>query len=551
MFIVQGLAFVSVLYGGLLFQDQPTASQAASATGSISGVVRDSTSGAPVPNVNVSAAGVSSTTDSHGNYTLRGLKPGRVQISATLQGALGPTNKAVGLLDGQDLTGVDIRIPNMARISGKITGEDEKPLAGITVWLVGKEYAFGALRYLYSGSATTNEGGRYILSRVPPARGFLLLARKEAAMLKPVSEAPADPRLRAPVLAPTYYPGATAIETAVPLVLGPGENRESVDIKMSRSPSYCIEGTVRSGTGSSPVEFRISESQPVGMMGLSLLDTQTSRRAEVIIRAGSSPHGTAGADGKIRICDLHPGSYELSSDSGDGFGVRTVTISDRDVSDVSVIAEPAVPVSGEIVWDGVAPEAPVTGVARMLYGQARRDMLVPVGAPIPGAFKFRTPIFNDDYILEVIGLPVGLYLKDVTYRGRSIVNTLFHPGTAAEPAVVRFVLARDGGRVMVNVADGEGTPVGDADVVVMPANADSEAALASVLAWGRTDSFGAWTSEAIPPGKYYIIAGSLPVDRSADSIGKLWRARTKSEAQQIEVGPGAAVSVRLSPTGIE
>jgi protocatechuate 3,4-dioxygenase beta subunit len=550
MFLAQQLVYVSLLCGGLLFQNQTPASEAA-ATGSISGVVRDSISGAPKPNVNISAAGVSTTTDSQGNYTLRGLKPGRVQISATVQGAPLPTIKAVGLLGGQDLTGADIRVPSMASISGRITGEDEKPLAGITVWLVGKEYAFGALRYIYSGSATTDEGGRYALRRVPPARGFLLLARKEAATLKPVSAAPADLNMREPVLAPAYYPGVTAMEAAVPLILGPGENREHVDMKMPRSPSYCIEGTVRSATGSSPVEFGISEAQPVGMNGLSLLDIQTSRGAEFVNRSGSSPHGRAGADGKIRVCDLHPGSYELSSDSRDGFGIRTATISDHDVGDVLVVAEPAVPVSGEIVWDGAAPGTPNSDGIRILYGQARTNMLVPVGAPIPGAFKFRTPIFKDDYVLGVVGLPAGAYLKDITYGGHSIMNALFHPGAAAEPAVVRFVVARDGGRVMVNVADGEGKPVNDADVVAMPAGADSEAALASVLVWGRTDPKGAWTSEAIPPGKYYLIAGYVPVDRSAESIGKLWRARTKSEAQEIEIGPGAVVSVRLSPTGVE
>jgi hypothetical protein len=85
----------------------------------------------------------------------------------------------------------------------------------------------------------------------------------------------------------------------------------------------------------------------------------------------------------------------------------------------------------------------------------------------------------------------------------------------------------------------------------MPASADSEAALASVMTWGNTDSYGAWTSEAIAPGKYYVIAGFLPVDRSPDSIGKLWRARTNTEAEQIEVGPGATVRLGLRPAELE
>lgn len=546
-------AFAYMLCGCLLLHSQPAGGQSGTAAGSISGVVRDSIYGAPVPSVNVSAAGASSTTDAQGRYSLRGIKPGRVQISAELPGALGPTGKVVGLAGGQDLTGIDIRVPNMASISGKITGEDEKPLAGINVYLVGREYAFGALRYPYSGSATTDEGGRYTLQRVPPGRGFLILARKEAGTLKPVSEAPAEPGLRAPVPAPTYYPGANAIETAVPLVLGPGEKREFVNMTMRLQRVYCIEGTVRPATGSLPVEFGISAAQPVSLFGLSILDAMSHRgSAENVNRSGFISRGRTGPDGKIRICDLHPGSYEISAGSGDRFGAQTVTIADRDVSDVLVTAEPAVPVSGEIVLDGVAPETPVKGQVGVLYGRARSGTPPDsVSVSIPGAFPFRAPILKDDYILAVYNLPGGVYLKDVSYGGRSISNTLFHPWTTAEPSSIRFVLAQNGGRVVVNAADEEGKPVSDADVVVMPANADSEAGLASGLAWGQTDSYGAWTSESIPPGKYYVIAGFFPVNRSPDSIGKLWSARTKAGAQEIDVGPGAAVSVRLSPTGID
>jgi hypothetical protein len=550
MLIVQQLAFLSVLHGCLLFQ-----SQAAAGRGSISGVVRDSISGAPLPNVKVSAAGgTSTTTDPQGRYTLRGLKPGTVEIGAMIRDALGPATKVVGLLDGQDLTGVDIRVPNLARVSGIVTGEDEKPLAGITVHLVGRNYVFGALRYVYFGSATTDEGGRYVLPHVPPAHEILLLARREAVSLKPVSDAPSDPELRAPVLAPTYYLGAKEIGAAAALILGPGENRESVDIKMARSPSYCVSGTVRSDTGSRPVEFRISETQPVGLFGLAILDVMATHRvSDNVIRSGPSDRGTAGPDGKVRICGLHPGSYELSADSGDGFGVKTIVISDHDIGDVLVVAEPAVPVSGEIVWDGGAPDASVEDRATVLYGPTRRGsgLLTSVAVPIPGPFKFPEAIFKDDYIVSVGGLPEGVYLKDAIYGGRSIRNAFFNAGTGAQPPVIRFVLARDGGRVAAMVSDDEGKPVCDADVALMPANADSEAALASVITWGRTDSYGAWTSGAIAPGKYYVIAGFLPVDRSPDSIGKLWRARTKTEAAQIEVDSGAMVQIGLHPAEVE
>ena len=550
------LALVSAWYGGLLFQNQAAAASAPAANCSVSGVVRDSVSGAPMPNVKVAAEGISpvtTVTDSQGAYTLRGLKPGPVQIAATVSDALGPTSKQLSLLAGQDLTGVVIRFPNMARISGRITGEDGKPLAGIGVYLVGREYAFGALRYPYSGGAITDAAGRYVLPHVPPARGFLLLARREPAALKPVSDAPADPELRTPILAPTYYPGATEMGAAAVLILAPGENCESLDVKMLRSPSYCISGTL----GSS-VDFVITEAQPVSLFGLAILEIGAGRRlTDNVIRSAGSARGTAGPDGKIRICGLHPGSYELTAESDDGFGVQTVTISDHDVNGILVVAEPAVPVSGEIVWDGAAPDLPVNQRVMIRYGPTRGNgLLTPVLVPMHGPFVFTGPVFKDEYIVAVDGLPNGVYsngvyLKDVTYGGHSILNAFFHPGAAADPPVVRFLMARDGGRATAMVADGDGKPVCDADIALMPAGADSEAALASMTIWGQTDSHGAWTSQTLAPGKYTVIAGFLPVDRSPESVGKLWRARTRTEAQQIDVGAGAAVSVRLSPTGVD
>jgi len=177
---------------------------------------------------------------------------------------------------------------------------------------------------------------------------------------------------------------------------------------------------------------------------------------------------------------------------------------------------------------------------------------MPVAPPIPGPFRFfPEPIFQDDYIVDVGGLPNGVYWKDVTYGGRSIRNAFFNPGTGANPPVIRFVLARDGGHVSAAVSDSQGKPVSDADVALLPASADSEAALASMMTWGRTDSNGEWTSETIAPGKYSVIAGFFPTDRSPESIGKLWRARTKAEAEQLEVGPGATVRVSLRPAEVE
>ena len=47
------------------------------------------------------------------------------------------------------------------------------------------------------------------------------------------------------------------------------------------------------------------------------------------------------------------------------------------------------------------------------------------------------------------------------------------------------------------------------------------------------------------PGKYFVLATDAEVDKSPESIGKLWNARNR--AKEIEVGPNATVNVTLEP----
>ena len=86
----------------------------------------------------------------------------------------------------------------------------------------------------------------------------------------------------------------------------------------------------------------------------------------------ASPSGKTEADGKIRVCNLYPGEYELSAHSQDNsmpqsYGTATVTVVDRDVRNVSVTARPTVTVAGEVPWYGEAPDPPLTERSRSAY----------------------------------------------------------------------------------------------------------------------------------------------------------------------------------------
>jgi len=520
-------------------------------TASVSGLIRDAGTGAPMPDVVVSYRSQDVTTDAEGRYTLRNVPAGPVRVTAMgpaeARGFGARATRLVTLSAGQELTGVDLLLRGHAQLSGKILDQNKEPMAGVSVRLIAREYSLGALRYVFARTTQTDDQGEYVMNYVEPGRAYLLQIQKGSRNLDAISESPVNPKLRRPAVVPTYYPGTAAIEGAQALVLNPSEKREGVDIRVLRTPSFCIDGALQSGSGPGKLRFSIAERQPT---------SGASGNGSMFI---GSPGGVTAADGKIRICDLHPGDYTITVNSsingGDApgfFGTAVVSIIDQDVSKIFVTAHARVTVPGEIVWEGAPPDPPVSSMLTLFTRPMTRPSYegeqTGVRASIPGQFSLEN-LFVDEYSLQFNGVPAGAYIKDVTYGGHSALREPLRPGTAVGEAGLRITLARDGGRVSAKVADKDNKPIGDANVVVMPAGVASEGALAAAMISGQTDQNGAWSSALLPPGKYYVIATELPVDRTPESIGKLWRSHSK--CKEVELGPGAAAEVTLAPARLE
>jgi hypothetical protein len=91
--------------------------------------------------------------------------------------------------------------------------------------------------------------------------------------------------------------------------------------------------------------------------------------------------------------------------------------------------------------------------------------------------------------------------------------------------------------------------VADASVVIIPAVAANEAAVAAAMVTGRTDQNGSWTSRKLAPGNYYAIAVQTEVSRSPEVITQLWSRRNR--AKEIKLLPNGAQTVTLNPLPLE
>lgn len=272
------------------------------------------------------------------------------------------------------------------------------------------------------------------------------------------------------------------------------------------------------------------------------------------------PNGTAGADGKIRICELHAGQYKLIASGPPAtpeampfYGSTVVSIGKEDVRNVKVSGQAAGPLSGEVVWDGAAPDRTFTqqltidlnAPTRSYRGFGDKSENRFLRSAIPGEFSFPFMLM-DEYEVNVSGVPRGLYVKDILYGTASVKHDVIHVGSAAGNQGLKIVLGQDGGSVTAKVADKDGNPVGDQNVIVMPQSTGSEAQLAASLVFGQTDQNGVYESATLAPGKYFVLATSMVVDRTPETTGRLMRSRNR--ATETVIAAGTSVQVTLAVT---
>ncbi|MHB8092066.1 MAG: putative Ig domain-containing protein, partial [Syntrophales bacterium] len=121
----------------------------------LAGMVSDSLTGAPIPNVEISINDSSVTktvTDANGRYAFGGLLPGAYQIILSNIGYQEITKSAT-VAAGQGMT-LDATLP--VSLSGTVKDSSGSPISGVAVATTG-------------GNTTTDASGKYVLGSLPPA----------------------------------------------------------------------------------------------------------------------------------------------------------------------------------------------------------------------------------------------------------------------------------------------------------------------------------------------------------------------------------------------
>lgn len=542
--------------GSLLLLALPLAALAQSAdsggTGSISGRVIDAATGSPVPGADIRVFGGPRqpvTTDAEGRYRVEGLEPRRYWLRPADQPFY--NQRAVTLQPGEELDSIDLRILAPPTISGVVTDDQGEPLEGVRIGLYSPQYHLGQIEYFKVDSGVTDDLGLYRLERnVHAGRSYVIRAAEPDFSMAAVSDEPKDPEARREALIPTYYPAAPIASEAATVLLREAEQREQINIRMLSAPSLCAEAVVEFADSAENARFWIQTAEPAAGMG-------------PLGGTTNMPNGgQLGADGRLRICGLHPAAYRLTALTGDvnspaSLGSLVFSVTDRDITDLVVTAQTTMPVSGRFEWVNEPPDAPegFTGIVA-LRPRHRGFGGIP-GARIKGIGDFDVKIMHretgeehdpliDEYSVMAVARGGPFYVKDVLYSGESVLGKPLVLGSAIGDAQLRVLVGHDAGTFRIRALDADGEPAPDAKIYFIRKSLRSLRARAATDVLDTTDQRGELHSRPLEPGVYYVVATHEDLDdRSPDGMARLWSLRHEGVEVTLDPNSEKEISVTL------
>jgi uncharacterized protein (DUF2141 family) len=505
--------------------------QPQSATASIGGRVLAADTGRPLKRASVLASGGGrqargATTDDLGRFRVTGLPAGTYTITASKSGFVDAIfgqrrplqpGTPVQLADGQETSGIDLRLTRGSVITGHVLDEDGEPLARALVTVQRYQYVRGERQLTSAGGDQTDDRGQYRVFGLPPGdyyvsatagglaqilgRGFQFAAGALAGAGRggrgtffggpPVEDAE-------PVgYARTYYAGVTSAADATKVTVAPGQELGGIDFQVQLVAMSTVSGTVIGSSG--PVPVMLVPQDRGGVF-----------RGQVL-RAGSQ------ADGSFAIANVPPGHYTAIARSGGRgedprIGTRAVNVAGDNVTGISIALQPGVSLAGYITVESSGTPAPVD------YSGFRVD--APDVDPLPfvgggpntsgsraeknGAFQINGLLPGRHYI-RVNGQG-SWSLKSVSVAGRDVTDEPVDLKSGQNVDSVSIVLTDRSTQVTGTVRDAAGNPVQQITVIAFSVDQQYWHSQSRQIQAVRVDQSGVFHLRGLPPGDYSVAA---------------------------------------------
>ena len=509
----------------------------------VEGVVLDAATDRPVAGAAVttdSGAGRRrhALTDSQGRFAISGLPAGVYRFyalkSGYLLGAFGRAGtfgfeESVEVGQDQQLEGFTIWMWRPAIISGRVTDERDRPMAGVTVTPVPER----------SENVVTDDRGQYELRL--PAGEYAIAVSHDAP--------PAPPPARdgsSRIYATTFHPSAQTQTSAVLVRVRSGDRREDVDIKLVPSEPRRLSGAVQPPPG--PEDVHVDLTCVSGACALG------------VWRSFATP------DGRFEFPALPVGQYTLlayprkeagssaSRANDSDFAMMPLSLTDGDIDGLAVTLRQGPRVSGRMEFEGEPPGSRIgvwldsleTDTSTAGDPDSVATGLVLVRSVRPGRYQFRARN-ADRFSSGAAPVSPDWRVRTASAQGHDIVCQPLEVG-ATDITDVQVTMTRVPSTVSGTVQGVEGH--GRAVVVLFPV--DVERRPTQSYGWspcvqrGTLGPSGRFQLSDIPDGEYFIAA--IDIRRMDEWPAASFLDAISQSARRVSIvtGSPAVVDLRLS-----
>jgi len=519
-FLVFMMIALPTLAAGQATNALRTATAPGAGTAVIRGRVTASDTGRPLRRATVTVASADAgtvrrtmSTTADGRYEIDSLPAGLYTISAWRNGYLAwrygqsrPFEAAKPLLvaDKTAIEKLDLVLPKMSVVAGRVVSETGEPLADVHVLLMRQVYVDGGRRYGVADYGSTDDAGRYRLVSVAPGTYIVMATLSQTWTVIEGGEE------QAVGYAPTYYPGTPAAQSARRITVGVGQTLDNISFAMARGAVASISGTAIGSRGQSLAGETVYLSQPFVNGGSN---------------AAFQHSGTlVGADGSFVVRNVPPGDYKLvlrqTVRDADGAhveeaGVLPIAVNGVDVRDVVFTSSRGGQFDGQVLTEpGTLADLPRDAIKIVA-----QPLLEDADQKVGGSDIDSSGLVREDGTFHVRGvfgrariratLPDGWVLKTVLRNGRDVTDEPFELRSREQVSGIEIIVSHRVTEVSGRLtADRRGQPA-EGTVIVYPQDAERWGDLSRYARAVRPDQQGRFEVKALPPGDYLAVAVSF------------------------------------------
>jgi hypothetical protein len=400
---------------------------------------------------------------------------------------------------------IDIALPRPGAITGRVLDEAGDSVEGASVRVLQVQYDSGRRRLALASDVSaqrTDDRGRYRLYGLRPGE---YIVSAVVGNLQPITgQLVAD----LPGYATTYFPGTTNPGEAQRVTIELSREATGADFALARVATARVAGTAFDAAGKA--------------IGGGLTLTPSRRSGALAIDAVGASFSPGGA---FEFSNVPPGEYVLqafkpgSTPNTEGESAFLfVPVTGSDVTGLVVRLSTGSTIKGHITLDGRSEPPPYAGlVLSPLPVDVDRPPVSAANAEIAADWTFEMAGISGPRLFRVKRGARGWALKAVLLNGIDVTDTPVSFGTRNQSVDnLEVVLTDVVSHISGIVTDARNRGVGNAAVIIFPADRQSRSEGSRFLTMTNTERGGRFSAAGLPAGEYYVAA----VDQSAAAEGQ-------------------------------